>query len=78
LYGKEEEGKLFLILMYIKLPMYLKQCRMGGERGGGGEGEGEVVSYTQLQQKPHNIRKIKYRKFMYIKLSIYLNSKLTY
>jgi hypothetical protein len=65
--------------MYIKLPMYLKQCRMGGGRwGGGGEGEGEVVSYTQLQQKPHNIRKIKYRKFMYIKLSIYLNSKLTY
>jgi hypothetical protein len=78
LYGKEEEGKLFLILMYIKLPMYLKQCRMGGGRWGGGEGEGEVVSYTQLQQKPHNIRKIKYRKFMYIKLSMYLNSKLTY
>jgi hypothetical protein len=35
LYGKEEEGKLFLILMYIKLPMYLKQCRMGGGRWGG-------------------------------------------
>jgi hypothetical protein len=40
LYGKEEEGKLFLILMYIKLPMYLKQCRMGGENSKGIEGQG--------------------------------------
>jgi hypothetical protein len=26
--------KLFLILMYIKLPIYLKWCRMGGGRSG--------------------------------------------
>ena len=74
LYGKEEEGKLFLILMYIKLPMYLKQCRMGGGRRRGGEGKKGLplihsCSKKLSAHKLYNIQKIKYRKLMYIKLS---------